>query len=321
MPKPCPGAIGAMLVVAAGSLAAHAEPLIIAYPVWVGYGPLFVAQEKGFFNDEGVEVNMIRAEGVGMELLLDDQADAAASTVDQFARVFTPDDAPVCFLALDESQGGDGIVATEQIRGIADLEGKTIALSSPGVSVFYLNVLLAEVGLTTAQLEIVEATAEDAAVAFELGDVDAAATWEPWLTAATATGRGHLLADSSERPGLIVDCLGTKRSTLEARMDDFRALARGWAAAVDYYEAYPEDAIEIMARHVGGWLEDPAAFVEALEGVRFYGREANQAYFGTASDPGAIYGTAGKAIDVWTSIGRLEADVSPADVVGHGIWD
>ena len=256
-----------------------------------------------------------------MELLLDDQADAVASTVDQFVRVSTPGDSVVCLLALDESRGGDGIVATEQIQDIADLEGKTIAMSSPGVSVFYLNVLLAEVGLTTAQLEIVEATAEDAAAAFELGDVDAAATWEPWLTAAAATDHGHILTDSSERPGLIADCLGTKRSTLEARMDEFRALARGWAAAVDFYEAYPEDAIEIMARHVGGWLEDPAAFAEALEGVRLYDGEGNQAYFGTVQEPGPIYDTAQKGIDVWTRLGVLEAEIAPSDIVGHGVWD
>jgi hypothetical protein len=122
------------------------------------------------------------------------------------------------------------IVATEQIQGIADLEGKTIALSSPGISVFYLNVLLADVGLTTAQ-------------------------------------------------------------------------------------------VEIMARHVGGWLEDPAAFVEALEGVRLYYGERNRAYFGTPQDPGPIYGNAQKAIDVWTSLCVLEADIAPQDIVGHRIWD
>jgi ABC-type nitrate/sulfonate/bicarbonate transport system substrate-binding protein len=27
--------------------AAHAEPLRISYFIWAGYGPLFVAQEKG----------------------------------------------------------------------------------------------------------------------------------------------------------------------------------------------------------------------------------------------------------------------------------
>ena len=41
---------------------AQAEPLRIFYFVWVGYGPLFVAQEKGFFAREGVEVELINNE-------------------------------------------------------------------------------------------------------------------------------------------------------------------------------------------------------------------------------------------------------------------
>jgi NitT/TauT family transport system substrate-binding protein len=55
----------ATTLMAAGTLAAHAEPLIIAYPVWVGYGPLFVAQEKGFFANEGVKVHMFRTDIIG----------------------------------------------------------------------------------------------------------------------------------------------------------------------------------------------------------------------------------------------------------------
>jgi NitT/TauT family transport system substrate-binding protein len=42
--------------------AAQAEPLRIFYAIWLGYGPLFVAQEKGFFAREGVAVELINNE-------------------------------------------------------------------------------------------------------------------------------------------------------------------------------------------------------------------------------------------------------------------
>ena len=41
---------------------AQAEPLRISYFIWAGYGPLFVAQEKGFFAKEGIEVKLINIE-------------------------------------------------------------------------------------------------------------------------------------------------------------------------------------------------------------------------------------------------------------------
>ncbi len=154
-----------------------------------------------------------------------------------------------------------------------------------------------------------------------LQEVDAAVTWEPWLTEGTSVGHGHLLADSSDHPGLIADCLTTTVDKFRRRKAEFQAVARAWASAVDYVEADPDEAIEIMARKVGGGLKDPAVFAETLKGVRFYGGERNRQYFGTTEQPGQIYETLQKAIDVWHSVGVLKADVAPADFVAHGVWD
>ena len=315
------GALAATLVAAGASLPVQAKPLLIGYSVWVGYGPIFVAQEKGFFADEGLEVQMIRMEDGLAEALYDDLFDATAITLDEVAAWFEPEHTPVCVLALDDSIGGDGIVALKEIQGVADLKGRTVAFANPSVSEFYLNVVLQEAGLSAADIEPVLLSGQDAGEAFLLREVDAAVTWEPWLTEGATAEHGHLLTDSSERPGLIVDCLVTKASVFKQRKGDFQAFARAWAAAVDYYDAHPEEAIEIMSRHVGGWLEEPAAFAETLEGVRLYGRERSEAYLGTPQNPGPIYQTAQKAIDVWSGIGRLKTDISPADMIGHGIWD
>ena len=90
---------------------------------------------------------------------------------------------------------------------IADLEGKTVAFAERTVSQFYLNVLLKEAGLSEADIETVEMSADDAGNAFLMQEVDAAVSWEPWLTQGKEAAHGHLLADTSQRPGLVVDCL------------------------------------------------------------------------------------------------------------------
>ena len=41
---------------------AHAVPLRIGFGMWVGLGPLFVAQEEGLFAQEGIEVELIDME-------------------------------------------------------------------------------------------------------------------------------------------------------------------------------------------------------------------------------------------------------------------
>ena len=312
----------ATLMTAAVSQVAHAEPLRIGYLIWVGYGPLFVAEEKGFFAEEGLEVELIdmAVHEASYAGLFAGQIDAVGATVDDMLPRYDPEDPYVCVMALDESFGADGILATNDIQSIADLEGKVVGRAATTVSQFFLNVLLRDAGLSEADIEPVELGAEDAGNAFLMQEIDAAVTWEPFLTLGGQSEHGHVLADSSETPGLIVDCLVAKTGIFEERLADFQALARAWDAAVQYIEAHAEEAVEIMARHLGGWLEDPAVFAETLEGVRFTDAARNRELFGTPEAPGQIYQTSQYAIDIWTSLGMLDLELAPADVIRHDLW-
>jgi NitT/TauT family transport system substrate-binding protein len=317
------GIVIALLVAAGGSLTTQAEPLRIGYLTWVGNGPFFVAQEKGLFAKEGVEVELINM-AIHEALyagLFAGQIDIMGATVDDMLLNFDPKDPYACVLAIDESLGADGILATNEIHSIADLKGKLVGRAERTVSQFFLNVLLRDAGLSEADIEAVEMSADDAGTAFLMREVDAAVTWEPFLTQGGKSEHGHVLADSTQTPGLLVDCLVAKTAVYDRRLADFRALARAWDAAVKYVEAHPDEAVGIMARHVGGWLEDPAVFAETLKGVRYFDAQGSQEYFGTPEQPGQIYETARYAIDLWSSVGMLQMELSPEDVIAHGIFD
>ena len=103
-----------------------------------------------------------------------------------------------------------------------------------------------------------------------------------------------------------MDGLFALPDVLETRREEFKAVARAWDRAVDFVEAHPGEAIEIMARNVGGWLEDPSDFAAAMEGIRFYDKTRNQEYFGTAESPGGIYKTVQHVIDVWSKLGLIK---------------
>jgi NitT/TauT family transport system substrate-binding protein len=151
-------------------------------------------------------------------------------------------------------------------------------------------------------------------------EVDAAVTWEPHLTQGRSITHGHLLTDTTERPGLLGDCLATKPSIFNERKAEFQAVARAWDAAVRYIEAHPAQANEIMARNMGDWLKEPTVFSEMLRGVGLYNADMNREYFGTPQQPGQIYQTMQGAIDVWTELGLLKTQLTPADVIRHDLW-
>jgi NitT/TauT family transport system substrate-binding protein len=250
------------------------------------------------------------------------QVDAIAGGLQDVVVFSEPGEDPLlCVLANDDTRGADGIVANRDIRSIADLKGRTVAVPVGSTSQFYLNALLEEAGLSEADLGVVDLQGDQGGEAFLLQEVDAAVTFEPWLSEAKSAGHGHLLTDTSERPGLLVDCVVTTADVLRDRQAEFRSFGRAWDVAVDYVGAHPDEANRIIARYLGGSLEDPAVVAASLSGIHFYDGEENRAYFGTPDHPGQIYETMRHIIHVWSSLGRVKADISPADVIAHDIWE
>ena len=294
---------------------AVAEPFKIAHTTWVGYGPLYLARDLGYFKEEGVEVELIVTEEKSLQMatLMGGKVEAVAGTVDEYLLYMKPESCLRYVVALDESNGGDGIVALKEIESVKDLKGRTVAANEGSVSQFWLNVLLKEAGLSQSDVNFVNMTATDAGTAFVAGRVDAAVTWEPHLTEGKQTDHGHLLVDSSATPGVIVDVIAVLCETAENRADEIKGIVRGWNRAVDYWTSNPANANEIMAKGVGGWLEDPQVFAETLEGVKFTGADLNKEYFGSKDSP--LYQSVAYAIEIWSELGRLNTDVVADELI------
>lgn len=310
------GAIAALLAVTGH---AEAGTLKLGHSTWVGYGPFYIARDKGFFKDEGVDVELVIMEDtpIKMGALMAGQLDLVASTVDEFPIYMKPGIGLRYVMAVDNSKGGDGIVATKDITTIEGLKGKKVAFEEGSVSQFFLNALLKDAGMTQDDVEAVNMAATDAGVAFAAGQVDAAVTWEPALSQGAAAPNGHILLTSADKPGLITDVVAATDATLKDKSDDVKSFVRAWYRALHFIKTNPDEANEIMAKGVGGWLSDPKVFAETLSGIEYIGKDQNIAFFGTVATPGQISKTLGTALDVWKGFGRIQVDVKPADVIDY----
>ncbi len=312
------GMLGLAGFLAAGIGGAQAAtPLKLAYSVWIGYGPLFVAQENGYFAEEGLDVELVLIEDakIRFSALASGRIDLLVTTVDTMLQYLREDRSYRYLFALDESIGADGIVANTDIQSPADLAGKRVAYGQGSVMEFLLSVVLEPAGLTTADVTTINMTAGDAGSAFITRQVDAAVTWEPYLSRGAATDHGHKLLDSSAYPGVIADIMVAPAETTETHAAEIAALYRAWVKAVDFAKANPEEANAIMGAGLGGWLKDPAVIADVLTGVRFVDGERNIRFMGADGDPGIIVGVAEKAIDLWSRQGNLRVDVEAGDLV------
>ena len=315
------GTIALVLVLVAGiqvgrstQVRAAAETLLIGHSTWVGYGPLFLARDKRFFDEAGVNVELRTFEDPKTRFfaLISGKLDGIATTVDTASLYWTPEHPFTSILGLDDSKGGDGIVAVNSIKTIKDLRGKQVAVNRGSVSDFFLNVLLRQNGMSEKDIKVTQMQQDDAAAAFFAHKVEAAVTWEPWLSKAKTTQGGHVLVDSSSTPGLIVDILLYRNDIIKNKPNAVKASIAGWYKAIEYWKKNPDEANTVMARGVGGWLKDAKTFRETLAGVRFYDEAINKDYF---KPGGTIFTTAQKAIDIWKSFGRIRVKESASDLV------
>ncbi len=293
---------------------ADAAPLRIGYSTWVGYGPLFLARDLGYLKEAGVEVEMVLIEDpkIRFTALAAGQLDGLVSTIDTLVLYLKQGNEYQHVLALDDSSGGDGVVADKSVADIKGLKGKKVALVEGSVSHFFLAVLLKQNGLGLRDVQVVNVdSAGNAATAFIAKQVDGAVTWEPHLTRARTTAHGHELINSSKTPGLITDTLIFRKNVIEARGKEIQAIAKGWDRAVAYWKEKPQDANAKMSSALGSWLKDPKVFAETITGVRYYTLAENQKFFGTPSSPGPIVTTARNSVEIWGELGKLQGKPDP----------
>jgi len=281
---------------------------------FAGFGPLYLAQEKGFFANAGIDAELIVLTGVAERnsALKAGRIDALAAPVDYFVMSAGNNLKATIVMSIDESNGADGIVANNSIKTVADLRGKKVAFQRGLPSEFFLRALLQQNGLTLNDLKPVDMETAQAGAAFISKQVDAAVVWEPWLTKASQEGHGHILASSKDYPNLIVDCLGFNQSVVAQSPQDVQQVVDVLLKAIAYAKAHPQEANGIMAPH---FQVDATTYGTILQGITFCDLARNRQYFGTEQRPGPIYQVAERASAIWMQAGVISTAVNPKEII------
>jgi NitT/TauT family transport system substrate-binding protein len=243
----------------------------IAFQEWVGYGPFFLAQEKGFFKKEGIELFFVdeQLDSARRDAFKAGMLDCEGGTIDLLVSK-TAQDTPIeAVLELDHSFGADGIVATEDIKTLGDLIGKKVVFSRDDVSDTLIAYLFNKNGLPMEGITIVSRNPEEVAQSFLNGEADAAVTWEPWLSKALQRKGAHILLSTKDAPEIIVDTLNIRYDIVKKHPELVKGLMRGWFEGLKYYKENPLEASTVIAPHYNITPEEYRKNVEGLKWVDY----------------------------------------------------
>jgi len=223
----------------------------IAFQSWIGYGPLYLADELGFFKDEGIEVIFVdeQLDSARRDAFKAGILDCEAGTLDLLINKRAQGIPIVSVFDIDLSFGADAIVATSQIKELKDLIGKRVAFAMGNVSDTFISCVFSKEGLRMEDINIVAINPDKAADVFLAGQVDAVVTWEPLVSKALERPGAHILLSSKDRPGIIVDTFNIREDIIKNDPGLVKGIMRAWFRAFKFCEENPSEANRIISRH------------------------------------------------------------------------
>lgn len=290
-------------------------PLKIGLNPWIGNGLYYVAKEKGFFAKEGVNVELVDFgdSATGRQLLNSKNVDAVGGLTPESVVLLVNAGADVKVIAAtDTSEGADGVIGTAAIKTLKDLKGKKVAMEVGSPSHLFLAYLLDKEGLSTKDLVIVDQPAPDAATSFFAGKVDAAVTWEPWLSQAKDRTGGHVIANSKDTP-ILPALLMARGDIKNTRSADLAAVLRALYGARDYIAVNQKESVSIIAK---GFKITDKDVTDQLPTFRWLSLEDNYKT-GPYSSKELLKTTA----NLWYKLSITPTDVNTDTVVDYSILD
>ena len=284
-------------------------PIKISITAWPGYAYAFIAEEKGFFDRNGVDVELVYRDDAAesFELYLNSQVDGFFYLLSDVLLAESEGINTKVVFVLDYSEGGDAIVGKSDFKSMEDLKGKTIGVGViHSFSHFLVFSLMEQAGLQEGEFYLSNVPANEVLPELEKGTIDAGYTWEPTTSAALTKGY-RILGTAGDVPGLIVDVLGFNAKLVEERPDDVKAIIKSLLEALDYLKSNPEEALEIMSRSEGMTKEE---MFSGLQGVHLLDLQENVLAF-QRSGPISLYSAAEKISHFYVQNWQIQPHLNP----------
>jgi NitT/TauT family transport system substrate-binding protein len=312
-------ACAALLALAAAAPAWAQDKVKVGAYASVSDAPLYIALEKGFFKEQGLDVDVVKIDSGAVLTTLLSTGDLDASGGSPGAGVYNAVRQGMQFKIVADKGStlpGHGYFAfvvrkdlADQIKTAADLKGRSLAVTGYKVgasSEVTIAKLLATAGLTDADLKMTNMTFGDIAAALGTKRIEVGVLIEPLVTQVEAQGiatmwrRADTVYPNQQYGALMYGPGIIKRPAVADKfMVAYLKAARFYNAALTG-KASREELVQILSKHTS--VKNPDLYkTMVFPGIH----------------PDGKLNTAGMADDVkwWHANGRMKEEVKLSDIV------
>ncbi|MBS0559398.1 MAG: ABC transporter substrate-binding protein [Proteobacteria bacterium] len=279
----------------AATHARAAEPIRLGLLHTLSPAPFYIAQERGYFAAEGVDVTFRffqAAQPIAAAAVAGDIDVGVTALTGGFFNLAETGALKVIGGALHEERGyeGSAILVSNAafaagVTAPAKLAGRSFAITQYGSSFHYMVGRIAQAeGFDPASVHLrVVQTVPNMVAAVQSGQVDATIAIASMARPLAASGQGHIVGWVGDIVPYQITAVFTTPAMIDKRADALRRFARAYARGVaDYRAAFlrldaagkpivdatTDAAIPLLTKYV--FTGDPAARAKILGGVGYY---------------------------------------------------
>lgn len=211
---------------------------------------LWIADEKGYFADEGVDVEIksYQSGSFAADALVNDEVRLSTTSDSAFvSRSLVHDDLRV--LAAISASETARLVARKD-RGIAttdDLLGKRVGVTMESTGEFFLSRYLTLNGIASGEIAIVNLSPGEIAEGLVRGDIDAGLTWDPYMYLAETELGDQAVALPDQDGQFFYFMLLGKAAWIEQNPEIVSAVLRALLRAENFALEEPDAASKLIA--------------------------------------------------------------------------
>jgi NitT/TauT family transport system substrate-binding protein len=252
---------------------AFAEPVKIALPVAsLESMPIYVAEDKGLFKKHGLDVDVITSRGGGeaMKAYIAGEVQIVATGFPELG-LMRAKNVDVMLYFAQTSRVPFALLARTgtNVKSVADLKGKTIAVTSPGsLTANLTNYFVKQAGLDPARdVNLVSVGGGGEILgALKSERADAAMLFEPFVAIAVKQGIASVLVDvAKELDAFSSSPLSTSKDFVEKRAQEANALFDALVEAQQFIAGNRAGVLEIAKKRFSN--ADPSVLEAALDRI------------------------------------------------------
>ncbi len=210
--------------------------------------PIYVGYENGFFEDAGLEPEIMKITEDVAPLMANGDLDCFELTPDKFK----PMEQGLECVIIDSLHYGcqQGVASAESgIKSFRDLEGKKVASKIGSISQIVLAAQMKEAGLDPDKVEWLTYKNTQMQQALEAGEIDAMADYDPWpdiiLENVPGSVRYYSWTYDEALKNTLCCFVGMSTRRLNENPDLGRMLSEGFKKSTEWIVANPEDACDL----------------------------------------------------------------------------